>query len=350
MPVTIGVGGEVGNMTQIIGVGSPSFQIGSSTAEGLQRMVAAGQVTPDAADRLRAAYDAVRAWRFESVAAPLDTVIGLNFARTDQSGIETVPVSIGGNMRQPARLKHVSPEYPAEALGKGIQGVVILELTIDGAGIPVTAYAIRPIASLTLPAVKAALQWRYTPDPNYTRRLMTVTVNFTLSSNVGGVTSGVAGGVSGGVVGGIAGGVAGGVAGTSVQGARPAPYPPPPPPGMDEATWQAALSRQSSFGPPRAEWPPYVRVGGTIVQPTRIVDVKPVYPPVASAARVQGVVIVEVLIGTDGKVQAGQILRAIPLLDQAALDAVRQWEYTPTLMNGVPTPVVMTVTVNFTLQ
>ena len=45
-----------------------------------------------------------------------------------------------------------------------------------------------------------------------------------------------------------------------------------------------------------------------------------------------------------------RILRSIPLLDQAALDAVRQWEYSPTLLNGVPVPVIMTVTVNFTLQ
>ena len=60
--------------------------------------------------------------------------------------------------------------------------------------------------------------------------------------------------------------------------------------------------------------------------------------------------IVEVLIGPDGTVQAGQILRSIPLLDQAALEAVKQWEYTPTLLNGDPVPVVMTVTVNFTLQ
>ena len=52
----------------------------------------------------------------------------------------------------------------------------------------------------------------------------------------------------------------------------------------------------------------------------------------------------------DGKVQDARVLRSIPLLDQAALDAVKQWQYTPTLLNGVPVPVIMTVTVNFTLQ
>ena len=93
-----------------------------------------------------------------------------------------------------------------------------------------------------------------------------------------------------------------------------------------------------------------VRVGGNIKQPTKTKDVRPVYPAIAQSARVQGVVIVEAVIGPDGRVTDAKILRSIPLLDQAALDAVRQWEFTPTLLNGVPVPVIMTVTVNFTLQ
>ena len=62
-----------------------------------------------------------------------------------------------------------------------------------------------------------------------------------------------------------------------------------------------------------------------------------------------GVVILEAVIGVDGRVADAKVLRSIPLLDQAAVDAVRQWVYTPTLLNGVPVPVIMTVTVNFTL-
>ena len=65
---------------------------------------------------------------------------------------------------------------------------------------------------------------------------------------------------------------------------------------------------------------------------------------------VQGVVIIEATIGPDGRVKDAKVLRSIPLLDQAALDAVKQWTFTPTLLNGVPVPVIMTVTVNFTLQ
>ena len=93
-----------------------------------------------------------------------------------------------------------------------------------------------------------------------------------------------------------------------------------------------------------------MRVGGNIKTPTKVKDVKPVYPPIAQSARVQGVVIIEATIGADGGVQNARVLRSIPLLDAAALDAVKQWQFTPTLLNGVPVPVIMTVTVQFTLQ
>ena len=92
------------------------------------------------------------------------------------------------------------------------------------------------------------------------------------------------------------------------------------------------------------------RVGGNIKPPMKTKDVRPTYPPIAQSARVQGVVIIEATIGPGGKVQDARVLRSIPLLDAAALDAVRQWEFTPTLLNGVPVPVIMTVTVQFTLS
>ena len=77
---------------------------------------------------------------------------------------------------------------------------------------------------------------------------------------------------------------------------------------------------------------------------------RPQYPAIAQSARVQGIVIIEATIGPNGKVHDAKVLRSIPLLDNAALDAVRQWVFTPTLLNGVPVPVIMTVTVQFTLQ
>lgn len=93
-----------------------------------------------------------------------------------------------------------------------------------------------------------------------------------------------------------------------------------------------------------------VRVGGVIDLPARIVNVPPVYPQMALAARVAGYVILEAVIGEDGSVRDVRVLKSIPLLDEAARTAVRQWKYKPTLLNGQPVPVVMTVTVSFKLD
>lgn len=130
-----------------------------------------------------------------------------------------------------------------------------------------------------------------------------------------GIEGGVPGGVEGGVPGGVVGGVVGGL-----------PDAPPPPP-------VAA-----------------VRVGGQIKEPKKINHVNPSYPDIAKQARVQGIVILECTISPQGKVTDVKVLRGIPLLDQSAIDAVKQWVYTPTLLNGVPVPVIMTVTVNFKLS
>jgi uncharacterized protein len=102
--------------------------------------------------------------------------------------------------------------------------------------------------------------------------------------------------------------------------------------------------------PPTPAPPQAIRVGGQVKQPTRVKNVPPVYPDEAKQARVQGVVIIECTIGIDGRVVDAKVLRSIPLLDQTALDAVRQWEYTRTVLDGAPVPVIITVTVNFTLS
>lgn len=132
-----------------------------------------------------------------------------------------------------------------------------------------------------------------------------------------GLDLGVEGGVPGGVEGGVPGGVVGGVVG-----------------GLPDAP------------PPQQA----VRVGGQIKEPKKLKNINPTYPDIAKQARVQGVVILECTISPQGKVTDVKLLRGIPLLDQAAIDAVKQWVYTPTLLNGVPVPVIMTVTVNFRLN
>jgi len=100
--------------------------------------------------------------------------------------------------------------------------------------------------------------------------------------------------------------------------------------------------------PPQPHAP--VRMHSGLRQPQKIVHVPPKYPAAAQAARIGGVVILEAVIDTAGGVQSVKVLRSIPLLDQAAIDAVRQWRFTPTLLNGQPVPIIMTVTVSFTLE
>jgi protein TonB len=93
-----------------------------------------------------------------------------------------------------------------------------------------------------------------------------------------------------------------------------------------------------------------IRPGGDIKRPVKTKDVPPQYPQIAVISRTEGVVIIEATIGVDGKVEEARVLRSIPLLDAAAIAAVSQWEFTPTLLNDVPVPIIMTVTVNFALS
>lgn len=115
----------------------------------------------------------------------------------------------------------------------------------------------------------------------------------------------------------------------------PSVPPPPPPPARAEVD--------------RASTTP-IRVGAGIEEPRKRHHVNPAYPPQALASRVQGVVILECTIGATGEVVDVKTLRGEPLLAEAAVAAVRQWQYEPTRLNGVAVPVIMTVTVNFKLS
>jgi TonB family protein len=101
--------------------------------------------------------------------------------------------------------------------------------------------------------------------------------------------------------------------------------------------------------PPPAPAQAPVRLHSGLRPPQRITNVTPVYPIAARAAHVEGVVIIEATIDAQGNVMQANVLRSIPLLDDAATAAVRRWKFSPTLLNGVAVPIVMTVTVNFTL-
>jgi protein TonB len=132
--------------------------------------------------------------------------------------------------------------------------------------------------------------------------------------SVNGSDAGDRDGVDGGVPGGVVGGVVGGTLSSGSGTSRP------------------------------------MRVGGGIEPPRKIKDVRPIYPQNALTDQSRGTVLIEAIIGTDGKVQDAKVLHSVPLLDQAALDAVRQWEFLPSRLNGVPVAVIITVIVQFAIH
>jgi protein TonB len=138
--------------------------------------------------------------------------------------------------------------------------------------------------------------------------------------DLGGVVGGVPGGVAGGELGGSLGGVFGGT-GSSV------PTPPPQPPAAKRI----------------------VRVGSHLKAPQQTYSVQPEYPPLAKQAHVWGVVVVNAVIDEHGNVVQARALNGHPLLIPAALNAVLQWKYEPTTLNGTPVAVEMEVTVRFNL-
>jgi protein TonB len=91
-------------------------------------------------------------------------------------------------------------------------------------------------------------------------------------------------------------------------------------------------------------------VGQGVREPRKIVDATPVYPTLALSVKVEGAVILEAVINERGVVERLKVLKSVPLLDAAAIDAVSRWRYTPTLLNGTPVSVLMTITINFTLK
>jgi TonB family protein len=257
-------------------------------------------------------------------------------------------VAGGGKVMPPRLVKEVEPVYPAEARKAGIEGVVILEATTDLYGRVANAKVLRSIPALDQAAMEAVKQWVYEPmvingKPHPV--VFTVTVRFTLDDEkkpkaggvvggvYGGVTSGVSGGVQGGVSKGVEGGVAGGVQGGVAGGVS----------GGVVGGVVSAQELQKFEGDA-------VRAVGEIKPPKLIREVPPRYPEKARQARVEGIVILEAKIDEQGNVIDTRVLRSIPLLDQAAIDALMQWKYEPLQIDGKPRKVLFTVTVRFVLN
>lgn len=132
-------------------------------------------------------------------------------------------------------------------------------------------------------------------------------------------TIGVVGGVSEGSPNGI-------IGGTDVE---TSPTPPPPAPDQPQQR---------------------IRLGGNVQAAKLISQPMPVYPPLARQARIQGNVVLHAIIAKDGRVEQLSVISGHPLLIQSALDAVRQWRYQPTTLNGAPVEVDTTITVTFTMS
>lgn len=228
------------------------------------------------------------------------------------------PIRITSEIQQPKMIKRVEAVYPQIARQARVGGTVIVEATTDIYGRVQDVKILRSIPLLDQAAVDAVKQWVYEPflvNGKPREVSFTVAVVFDLDKDkdkaeVGGITGGVEGGVEGGVAGGV-------------------------------------ISKEEEAK--LMQLPP-VKTGGSINEPQKLKSVDPVYPEVAKKARIQGEVILEVEIDIYGRVKVVKVLRSIPLLDQAAIDAVRQWIYQPFIIDGKPRRAIFPVTVNFVLN
>lgn len=302
-------------------------------------------------------------------------------------------------------LHRTGVNYPADAIAKGIQGTVVVQAKLDAAGNVLDATVVSGPDELRKSALQSVLGWHFAQDGVGTTRLVSVLYELPrrASTSVNVTAPPAGGGGRSGVIRPIGGLPAAAVpanqnpvvhvtiAGLSddaraellarlpvrdgdiltpeiakevsrvttafdehlrvtqvhnpadqsmqllISPAPPAgqflvgaPVPPAPPPAPDSAKG--------------------LRVSGEVQQANLVSQPKPTYPPLAKAARVQGAVTLQTVIATDGHVENVQLISGPPLLVQAATDAVKQWVYKPTMLNGAPTEVTTTVTVNFTLQ
>jgi TonB family protein len=285
-----------------------------------------------------------------------------------QSDAAGVTVDVGG-----AALLHRSPvSYPESARSKGVQGAVILELTLDNSGAVADARALSGPEDLRKPALESVLQWHFDREAGNKRQ---VTIAFTIPSG----------------------------------GAEPrrAPLPPansvkwPPRPlkaivvsGLSDEAKARLIARLPvhvgdtvtvdtmdsvfraarefddhvsvgvssptesevtlTFIAPNAAFsggtPDRIKVGGNVQSAKLVRQPRPMYPPEAKEARIQGVVKLSAVIGKDGTIKTLDVISGDPLLVPSALDAVRQWVYQTTLLNGNPVEVQTQIDVNYTLS
>jgi TonB family protein len=211
---------------------------------------------------------------------------------------QTAPLEIGGPLAAPRKIGGATPVYPADAKAAGEAGMVFVTAVIDALGNVADATVLRAASPrLGEAALDAIRTWKYQPTQVTgvpTPVSITIAVNFSLDGSSGASTS----------------------------------------------------TRTPAFAVPSDT----LRVGGSVAEPRKVHNVPPAYPDDARAAGIEGTVILDALIDAEGYVADVEVLQSVPMLDRAAVEAVKQWRYLPTLLNGEARPVWMTVTINFTLQ
>ena len=198
------------------------------------------------------------------------------------------PYPVGGDVKAPVAIVHVNPQYPEEARVERISGMVVLETVIDHTGAVRDIKVLKPLPhGLSEAAVNAVKQWVFKPG---TINGEAVDVVFNLTINF----------------------------------------------QLDNKDFDAN-------GP--------IRVGGDVRAPVVMEKVEPSYTEEARKARVSGIVILEAIIGRDGLVKKATVLKPLPYgLDQAAVDAVKQWKFKPGTLEGKPVDVIFNLTVSFRLD
>lgn len=201
--------------------------------------------------------------------------------------------------KNPTLIKKIEPAYPAEAKEAGTEGTVVLEIRIDAKGKVEAVKVLRGSAEiLNKAAADAVKQWEYEPmiiDGKAQAVLATVTVRFALGDK------------------------------------------------------KSDVATLDSVGTEKDAKPP-IHAIGDIKPPKLVTMVEPIYPEEARKAGISGVVIVEATTNKEGRVVDTKVLRSIPELNQAAIDAVKQWVYEPMIIDGEARGVVFTVTVRFNLK
>jgi TonB family protein len=307
-----------------------------------------------------------------------------------------------------ALLHRSSVDYPAAALAKRLQGTVTLEVTSDGAGNVTDAHVTGGPDEFRKAALQSVLQWHFAHGAAGLTR--GVTIFFKPPEVVAGVLGSVPSvsqSVTVGALGGVIGGVPAGTRTATNQGGVMASFPSTPlksievyglsetakseliaslPVHVGETMTQESLTKLSksiaefdehlrpmitsvgdgwtvrvaapqsvsSFAstggvPPPQDGTQRIRVGGPVQAANLVRKVQPVYPPLAKQARISGKVVLNAVIGKDGTLVNLTVDSGHPLLVNAAIDAVRQWIYRPTMLNGIPVEVSTTIDINFTL-